>query len=90
MYAIVETGGKQYKVTEGDIIRVEKLAAEAGEKVELDKVLVLGEGADIKVGTPYIEGAKVVGEVVENGKGLLRSEERRVGKECRSRWSPYH
>ncbi len=69
MYAIVETGGKQYKVTEGDIIRVEKLAAEAGEKVELDKVLVLGEGADIKVGTPYIEGAKVVGEVVENGKG---------------------
>lgn len=69
MYAIVETGGKQYKVTEGDIIRVEKLAAEAGEKVELDKVLVLGEGADIKVGTPYIEGAKVVGEIVENGKG---------------------
>ena len=66
MYAIVETGGKQYKVTEGDIIRVEKLAAEAGEKVELDKVLVLGEGADIKVGTPYIEGAKVVGEVVES------------------------
>ena len=62
MYAIVETGGKQYKVTEDDIIRVEKLAAEAGEKVELDKVLVLGEGADIKVRTPYIEGAKVVGE----------------------------
>ncbi|MBQ1396369.1 MAG: 50S ribosomal protein L21 [Eubacterium sp.] len=69
MYAIIETGGKQYRVTEGDVICVEKLAANAGETVELDKVLVLGEGEDLKVGTPYVEGAKVFGEVVENGKG---------------------
>lgn len=69
MYAIIETGGKQYRVTEGDVICVEKLAANAGETVELDKVLVLGEGEDLQVGTPYVEGAKVFGEVVENGKG---------------------
>ena len=69
MYAIIETGGKQYRVTEGDVICVEKLAANAGETVELDRVLVLGEGEDLQVGTPYVEGAKVFGEVVENGKG---------------------
>ncbi len=69
MYAIIETGGKQYRVTEGDVICVEKLAVNAGETVELDKVLVLGEGEDLQVGTPYVEGAKVFGEVVENGKG---------------------
>lgn len=69
MYAIIETGGKQYRVTEGDVICVEKLAVNAGETVELDKVLVLGEGEDLQVGTPYVAGAKVFGEVVENGKG---------------------
>ena len=52
MYAIIETGGKQYRVTEGDVICVEKLAVNAGETVELDKVLVLGEGEDLQVGTP--------------------------------------
>lgn len=69
MYAIVETGGKQYRVEEGDVLTVEKLDAEAGSKVVLDKVLVAGEGADIKVGKPYVEGCKVEAEVVENGKG---------------------
>ena len=68
MYAIIKTGGKQYRVKEGDVIVVEKLGAEAGEKVEFDKVLVMGEGADIQVGTPYV-GSKVYGTVVENGKG---------------------
>ena len=68
MYAVIETGGKQYRVKEGDVIVVEKLGAEAGEKVEFDKVLVMGEGADIQVGTPYV-GSKVYGTVVENGKG---------------------
>ncbi|SFE10461.1 ribosomal protein L21 [Peptostreptococcaceae bacterium pGA-8] len=68
MYAVIETGGKQYRVSEGDIITIEKLSVEAGDKVEFDKVLVLGEGADLQVGTPYVEGVRVFGEVVENGK----------------------
>jgi len=69
MYAIIETGGKQYKVQNGDQIKVEKLNAEAGSAVVFDKVLAAGEGADIKVGTPYLEGLTVEGEVVESGKG---------------------
>ena len=68
MYAVIETGGKQYRVQEGDVITVEKLQAEAGDSVTFDKVLVLGEGKDVKVGTPYLETA-VSGTVVENGKG---------------------
>ena len=69
MYAVIETGGKQYRVQEGDVITIEKLPVEADSKIEFDKVLVLGEGADINVGAPYIDGAKVFGSVVENGKG---------------------
>ncbi len=68
MYAIIETGGKQYRVQEGDVIRVEKLKAEAGEVVNFDHVLVLGEGEGAKVGTPYT-GDVVEGKVVESGKG---------------------
>lgn len=68
MYAVIETGGKQYRVQEGDVITVEKLNVEAGEKVSFEKVLLLGEGNDIKVGTPYLD-VTVVGSVVENGKG---------------------
>ena len=68
MYAVIETGGKQYRVQEGDVITVEKLNVEAGETVAFDKVLVLGEGKDIKVGAPYT-GDVVTGSVVENGKG---------------------
>ena len=69
MYAIIETGGKQYRVQEGDVITVEKLDVKAGDKVELDKVLVLSDDNGLKVGTPYVEGAKVIAEAVENGKG---------------------
>ena len=68
MYAVIETGGKQYRVQEGDVITIEKLKAEVGETVAFDKVLVLGEGKDVKVGTPYVD-AVVTGSVVENGKG---------------------
>lgn len=68
MYAIIETGGKQYRVQVGDVICVEKLDVEVGKKVKFDKVLVLGEGKDIKVGTPYV-GTEVEGKVVEAGKG---------------------
>jgi len=68
MYAVIETGGKQYRVQEGDVITIEKLNSEAGDKVTFDKVLVVGEGAVIKVGAPLVEGSNVEGTVVENGK----------------------
>jgi len=69
MYAIVATGGKQYRVKEGEKLRVEKLSAEAGETIELDKVLMVGEGDDVKIGAPYLEGAKVTATVAANGRG---------------------
>ncbi|MBT3505780.1 MAG: 50S ribosomal protein L21 [Piscirickettsiaceae bacterium] len=68
MYAIVATGGKQYRVKEGEKLRVEKLSAEAGETIELDKVLMVGEGDDVKIGAPYLEGAKVTATVAANGR----------------------
>lgn len=69
MYAVIETGGKQYRVQNGDVISVEKLNVEAGETVVFDKVLVLGEeGKELQVGTPYLD-ATVSAQVVENGKG---------------------
>ena len=69
MYAIIETGGKQYRVENGDQIAVEKLGVEDGPKVVFDKVLVVGDGADIKVGAPYVDGATVEGNAIETGKG---------------------
>ena len=69
MYAVVETGGKQYRVQVGDEINVEKLGIEAEQEVVFDKVLVVGEGAEVKVGAPYVEGASVKGTVLANGKG---------------------
>ena len=66
MYAVVKTGGKQYRVTPGDVIRVEKLAAETGALVELDEVLMLGgENAPLQVGLPLLAGAVVTATVVE-------------------------
>ncbi|HCL79509.1 MAG TPA: 50S ribosomal protein L21 [Synergistaceae bacterium] len=69
MYAIVETGGKQYRVQEGDVIRVERLAVEDGEAVVLDKVLLVGQDDGVLVGTPYLQGASVSASVVTSGKG---------------------
>lgn len=68
MYAIIETGGKQYKVSEGDFVFVEKLDVEAGSDVTIDKVLVVANGDDVKVGAPYVEGATVTASAVKNGK----------------------
>ncbi|MBR5468097.1 MAG: 50S ribosomal protein L21 [Firmicutes bacterium] len=68
MYAIIETGGKQYKVSEGDIITVEKLGVEAGSEYTFDKVIVLADDADVKVGAPYVEGASVAASVIGDGK----------------------
>lgn len=68
MYAIIETGGKQFRVTEGATIRVDKLDAEAGQEVALDKVLMIG-GEDVKIGMPYVADAKVMAKVLEHGRG---------------------
>lgn len=69
MYAIVETGGKQYKLSEGDIVKVEKLAGEAGQKVALERVLAVSTAdGNLQVGTPLVENAKVIAEVLEQGK----------------------
>ena len=64
MYAVIICGGKQHKVSEGDIVSVELLDAEAGSTIELDKVLLISDGTNIKVGSPFLEGAKVRDEVL--------------------------
>ncbi|HWQ89200.1 MAG TPA: 50S ribosomal protein L21 [Desulfitobacteriaceae bacterium] len=69
MYAIIETGGKQFRVQEGDVICVEKLAANVGEIVPIEKVLLLEKDGAVKVGTPLISGAKAELKVLEHGKG---------------------
>jgi len=69
MYAVIATGGKQYRVAEGDVVRIEKLVAEPGAAVEFDKVLVVGEGEGVKVGTPHVSGAKVTATIQAHGKG---------------------
>jgi len=69
MYAIIETGGKQYRVQEGDTLKVELLDAEAGQTVEIDKVLMVNKDGQVKVGNPFVAGAKVTVKVKEHGKG---------------------
>ena len=64
MFAVIKTGGKQYKVAEGDVIQVEKLAGEAGTKVELAEVLMIADGAKVTMGAPFVAGAKVAAEIV--------------------------
>ena len=81
MYAIIATGGKQYKVAEGDIIKVEKLGVEAGETVTFDKVLAVNNG-ELSIGCPTIEGATVTATVVKEGKGkkvILYKYKRKTG-----------
>lgn len=68
MYAIIETGGKQYKVSEGDVIFIEKLEAAEGETVTFDKVLVVADGENVNVGAPAVEGASVTAKVEKQGK----------------------
>ncbi|OGO31042.1 MAG: 50S ribosomal protein L21 [Chloroflexi bacterium RBG_16_56_11] len=69
MYAIIETGGKQYKVTEGQTIEVERLDVAEGGTIELDKVLLLADGENITVGKPVVDGARVLATARENGRG---------------------
>ena len=68
MFAVIETGGKQYRVNEGDIIFVEKLEVNEGDTIVFDRVKALSNGQSIEVGTPVVEGAKVTAKVLKNGK----------------------
>ncbi|MEW5865466.1 MAG: 50S ribosomal protein L21 [Bacillota bacterium] len=69
MYAVIETGGKQYRVSEGDVLRVERVSAEPGEPVEFDRVLVVSDkDGGVKVGAPHVPGARVVASVIAHGK----------------------
>ena len=69
MYAIIKTGGKQYKVSEGDEIIIEKLNVEEGATVTFEEVFAIVDGEEVKIGKPKVDGAKVTGSVVKNGKG---------------------
>ena len=68
MYAVISTGGKQYRVSEGSVLRVEKLDGSDGDKIEFDKVLLVGEGKDVSIGAPYVEGSKVEATVQSHGR----------------------
>ncbi|OQY25680.1 MAG: 50S ribosomal protein L21 [Desulfobacteraceae bacterium 4572_35.2] len=67
MYAVIKTGGKQYKVSEGDTLKIEKIVGEVGETIELSEVLMVG-GEEVQIGTPLLPGAKVTARIVEQGK----------------------
>ncbi|SCZ51671.1 50S ribosomal protein L21 [Thiohalomonas denitrificans] len=69
MYAVIKTGGKQYRVSEGETLRVEKLPTEVGEQVSLEQVLMIANGDDVKIGTPVLDGSKVTATVKSHGRG---------------------
>ena len=69
MYAVVKTGGKQYRVSAGEKLKVEKLAAEVGQEIVLDQVLAVADGDTLKTGTPLVAGAKVTAKVIAQGRG---------------------
>ncbi len=69
MYAVFRTGGKQYRASKGDRLRIERLAGNEGDSVEFDQVLLVGEGAQVKLGTPLVSGSKVKAKVTAQGKG---------------------
>ncbi len=82
MKAVVKTGGKQYTITEGDTLKVEKLQGEVGATINLEEILSVGEGKDFKLGAPTVEGASVKAEIVEHGRGkkiIVFKKKRRKG-----------
>ncbi|HTQ12185.1 MAG TPA: 50S ribosomal protein L21 [Fimbriimonadaceae bacterium] len=87
MYAIVKTGGKQFKAAKDDVIIVEKLDGEPGTKIDLDEVLMVVDGAKCKVGSPFVKGAKVTGEIVRQGKAKkINAFNYKPKKNVRKRW----
>ena len=69
MYAVVKTGGKQYRVSAGEKLRIEQIPAEVGQEIVLDQVLVIADGDALKMGTPFLAGAQVKAKVLEHGRG---------------------
>ncbi|MBP1847120.1 large subunit ribosomal protein L21 [Rhizobium petrolearium] len=92
MFAVIKTGGKQYRVAANDMLTIEKLEAEAGAVIEFNEVLVVGEGADAKIGAPFVKGATVKAEVVEHnrGKKVLSFKKRRRQNSKRIRGHRQH
>lgn len=82
MYAVIKTGGKQHRVSEGDVLKVEKLEGQKGDTVVFEEVLLVSKEDQTRVGTPVVEGVKVVGEIVHQGKGpkiIIFKKKRRKG-----------
>lgn len=69
MYAVIKSGGKQHRVVPGEVLKLEKLDVDTGATVDFDEVMMIGEGADIKIGKPFVEGGKVTAEVIAHGRG---------------------
>jgi large subunit ribosomal protein L21 len=92
MFAVIKTGGKQYRVAANDVVTIEKLDVAAGEVIEFTEILVIGEGADAKIGAPFVAGATVKGEVVEHnrGKKVLSFKKRRRQNSKRIRGHRQH
>jgi len=87
MRAVIKTGGKQYRISEGDVLRVEKLEGEPGARIELSEVLAVGEGEGIKIGTPTVAGASVVAEILGHDKDkkvIIYKKKRRKGYDKRT------
>jgi len=93
MFAVIATGGKQYRVQEGSVLRIERLTAEAGSSVEFGQVLLVGEGASVKLGTPFISGGKVLATVQAHGKGdkvrIVKFRRRKHYKREKTHRQPY-
>ena len=68
MYAVIKSGGKQHRVVEGETLKLEKIEVATGETIEFDQVLMVGEGSDVRIGAPILEGATVTAEVIEQGR----------------------
>ncbi len=82
MYAVIKTGGKQYKVSQGDILKVEKLNAAPGDEIEISDVLMIVDGEEITLGTPVVEGASVKAKIIEQGRAkkvIVFKKKRRKG-----------
>ena len=82
MYAVIKTGGKQHRVSEGDVLKIEKLDGQKGDTIVFEEVLLVSKEDQTRVGTPIVEGAKVVGEIVSQGKGpkiIIFKKKRRKG-----------
>ena len=93
MYAVFETGGKQYTATAGDILFVEKLNVEPGEEITFDKVLAMGGEGETTFGAPYLDGVAVTAKVLKNGKGkkitILTYRPKKDSKSCQGHRQPY-